>query len=46
MKGYKYYGITSATFGAGTQNKRCVNFRSSAYFNLAGKQFKLIFLCK
>ena len=32
-----YYGITSTTFGTGTQNVRRVDFPSSAYFSLRGK---------
>ena len=33
----KYYDITSKAFGTGTQNVRCVDFLSSAYFSLPGK---------
>ena len=32
-----YYGITSTTFGTGTQNVRRVDFPSSAHFSLPGK---------
>ena len=32
-RGYKYYDITSTTFGTGTQNVRRVDFPSSAYFS-------------
>ena len=40
IRGYKYYGITSTTFGNGTQNVRRVDFSRSAYFNLPGKSSK------
>ena len=36
-KKYKYYSITSTSFGTGTQNVRYLDFTSSAYFNLPGK---------
>ena len=32
-----YHGISSTTFGTGTQNVRRVDFPSSAYFSLPGK---------
>ena len=34
MRGFKYYGITSTTFGAGTENIRHVDFPSSACSSL------------
>ena len=37
MREYKYYGITSTTFGTGTHNIRCVEFPGSAFFRLPGK---------
>ena len=39
-RGYKYYGITSTTFGTETQNERRVDFPSLAYFILPGKHYK------
>ena len=36
IRGYKYYGITSKTFGTGTQNIRRINFPSLACFSLPG----------
>ena len=35
--GQKYYGITSTTFGTGTQNVRRVDFPSLGYFSLPKK---------
>ena len=37
MRGYRYYGIISATFGTGAQNVRRVDFPSSTYFSVPGK---------
>ena len=37
IRACKYDGLTSTTFGTGTQNVRCVDFPSSAYFSLPGK---------
>ena len=36
IRGYKYYGENSATFGTGTQNVRRIDFPSSRYLSFPG----------